>query len=84
MSDRRRLEAVLRQDLASFIRKAFPEVSAGETFLPNWHVQAIAVADTYSNSRDLLDLEVACGCQTCSGREGDRHPLCPGFCRHIT
>ena len=42
MSDRRRLEAVLRQDLASFIRKVFPEVSAGETFLPNWHVQAIA------------------------------------------
>lgn len=42
MSDRRRLAAILRQDLASFIRKAFPEVSAGEAFLPNWHVQAIA------------------------------------------
>ena len=42
MSDRRRLDAVLRQDLASFIWKMFPDVSAGETFLPNWHVQTIA------------------------------------------
>ena len=43
MSDlQRRLEAVLRQDLASFIRKVFPEVSAGDTFLPNWHIRAIA------------------------------------------
>jgi hypothetical protein len=37
----RRLRSVLRNDLSSFVRKTFGTVSPGETFLPNWHIQAI-------------------------------------------
>jgi predicted phage terminase large subunit-like protein len=38
----RRLHSVLRSHLPSFIRKVFGTVSPGETFLPNWHIEAIA------------------------------------------
>ena len=37
----RRVRAVLRNDLPSFVRKTFGTVSPGETFLPNWHIRAI-------------------------------------------
>lgn len=36
------LDALLRKDLASFIAKVFMEVSGGDLFLPNWHIEAIA------------------------------------------
>jgi hypothetical protein len=36
-----RLHSLLRNDLPSFIRKVFGTVSPGETFLPNWHIEAI-------------------------------------------
>lgn len=36
------LGAILRKDFASFLAKTFPEVSGGDNFLPNWHIEAIA------------------------------------------
>jgi len=36
------LNATLRKDLASFVRKAFGTLSPGTPFLGNWHLQAIA------------------------------------------
>jgi hypothetical protein len=38
----RLLQAILRENLLFFIRKAFAAVSPGEAFLPNWHIEAIA------------------------------------------
>ena len=38
----RLLQAILRESLPFFIRKAFATVSLGEAFLPNWHIAAIA------------------------------------------
>jgi predicted phage terminase large subunit-like protein len=40
--DPRFIEAILRQDLYCFIRAAFPIVSPGAPFAPNWHLEAIA------------------------------------------
>jgi predicted phage terminase large subunit-like protein len=36
------LDAILRTDLVSFIRKVFQTVSPGERFLENWHIEAMA------------------------------------------
>src|SRR6266571_7892251 len=36
------LRAILRTELAFFIRKVFATVSPGDTYLHNWHVDAIA------------------------------------------
>src|SRR5580700_622106 len=36
------LQALLRTELRFFIRKVFTTVSPGETYLHNWHVDAIA------------------------------------------
>jgi len=36
------LRAILRTELAFFIRKVFATISPGETYLHNWHVDAIA------------------------------------------
>src|SRR6202030_2655906 len=36
------LQALLRTELRFFIRKVFTSVSPGETYLHNWHVDAIA------------------------------------------
>ena len=36
------LNAVLRQDLYSFIEKTFNTVSPGDSFVPNFHIEAIA------------------------------------------
>ncbi len=42
MIERQRyMEAVLRSDLPSFLRMAFPVVVAGERLLWNWHLDAI-------------------------------------------
>src|SRR6202035_180778 len=38
----RSLQALLRTELRFFIRKVFTTVSPGETYLHNWHVDAIA------------------------------------------
>jgi|HubBroStandDraft_6_1064221.scaffolds.fasta_scaffold118897_2 predicted phage terminase large subunit-like protein len=35
------LDAALRRDLASFVRKVFGTVSPGVPFLPNWHIEAM-------------------------------------------
>ena len=37
----RLLQAVLRDDLASFVRKVFATVSPGTRYLHNWHIDAI-------------------------------------------
>jgi predicted phage terminase large subunit-like protein len=39
--DQRLLDALLRQNLHSFVMKAFATTSPGETFLPNWHLRTI-------------------------------------------
>src|ERR1700680_2626274 len=36
------LQALLRTELRFFIRKVFATVTPGETYLHNWHVEAIA------------------------------------------
>lgn len=36
------LQAVLRADLTAFIQKAFETVSPGDTYVHNWHIEAIA------------------------------------------
>ena len=36
------LDALLRQNLGSFVNKTFNSVEGGKRFLPNWHVSAIA------------------------------------------
>ena len=38
------IDAISRADFYSFVRRIFPTVSAGDSFLPNWHVEAIAYA----------------------------------------
>ena len=40
------VEAILRNDLGSFVQGIFPIVSAGVGFFPNWHVEAITYALT--------------------------------------
>ena len=42
ITDHDLLDAILRQDFASFVHKAFGTVSPGDRFLPNWHIKAIA------------------------------------------
>ena len=37
---------ILRSDLYEFVRATFPTVAGGATFLPNWHIEAIAYALT--------------------------------------
>lgn len=39
--DRRVLDALLRQDMHSFLIKVFQCLNPGETFLPNWHLRAL-------------------------------------------
>ena len=35
------LNHILRTDLASFVQKSFGTVSPGDTFSPNWHIEAM-------------------------------------------
>ncbi len=49
LADRQRLTTLLRKDLNAFVRKAFNTVSPGDTYLKNWHIEAI----TYELSRCL-------------------------------
>ena len=46
MSDQDIVNAALRTDLSFFIQRVFAEVSPGETYLPNWHIDAMAHALT--------------------------------------
>jgi predicted phage terminase large subunit-like protein len=41
LNDQRALNAILRQDLGTFIAKVFRTVSPGDRYLPNWHIDAI-------------------------------------------
>ena len=38
MNDHEILKGILRQDLSSFIQKAFQTVSPGDVYRHNWHV----------------------------------------------
>jgi hypothetical protein len=38
------IDAVLRRDFCSFVQGVFPIVSAGDQFLLNWHIEAMAEA----------------------------------------
>lgn len=42
MTDRSLLNAILRQDLSSFIARSFMTLDPGTPYLPNWHIDAIA------------------------------------------
>lgn len=42
MLDHALVQAVLRQDLASFIARCFMTLEPGKGYLPNWHIEAIA------------------------------------------
>ena len=41
-SEARVLRALLRHDLPSFVRKVFATLESGQTYVPNWHLKAIA------------------------------------------
>lgn len=36
------LQAILRADLTAFIQKVFETISPGDTYVHNWHIEAIA------------------------------------------
>lgn len=42
--DRRFLDEICRSDLMAFIQRAFHTVAPGQSFAPNWHIEAIAYA----------------------------------------
>jgi len=42
MSDAQLLNALLREDFAAFVEKAFETVSPGNAYVHNWHIEAIA------------------------------------------
>src|SRR5450759_4760776 len=46
MSDQDIVNAALRTDLSLFIQRVFAEVSPGERYLQNWHIDAVAHALT--------------------------------------
>ena len=41
MNNQQLLHAILRTDFKSFVRKVFTEVSAGDDYLDNWHIDVI-------------------------------------------
>lgn len=41
MSDKKLLKAILKNDFYSFVQKVFHEVSGGERFVPNWHLEVL-------------------------------------------
>jgi hypothetical protein len=42
LNDHDLLNAILRQDFAAFLRKTFDTLSPGQTFIPGWHIDALA------------------------------------------
>ena len=41
-ANRALLDSLLRHDLAAFTQRCFQTVVPGQTYLPNWHIEAIA------------------------------------------
>ena len=41
-SEARVLQALLRTNLNAFVRKVFSALAPGQTFVPSWHLEAIA------------------------------------------
>ena len=42
VSEERKFQTLLRADFRVFIHKAFTTLSPGQTYVPNWHIDAIA------------------------------------------
>ena len=42
MTDLRTWEALLRNDFRAFIHKVFETLNPGQTYVPTWHIEAIA------------------------------------------
>jgi hypothetical protein len=40
--DKRLVEALLREEFESFLRRVFGTLAPGQTYVPNWHIAAIA------------------------------------------
>ena len=80
------LQALLRTELRFFIRKVFTTVSPGETYLHNWHVDAIAhqlMRVRSGESRRLLITNH----RVRSNRSASRSPMSLGYSamiRHAT
>ncbi|MGE0095975.1 MAG: phage terminase large subunit [Alphaproteobacteria bacterium] len=58
MSNRRVINAVLRQDLASFIAKCFTTLNPGTRYLENWHIRYIAHALTVLGAGQRLAINL--------------------------
>ena len=56
MSERRLLEALLRQDLGAFTEKVFRALEPGQPYLHNWHLEHIAEALTRVERGELKRL----------------------------
>jgi predicted phage terminase large subunit-like protein len=52
----RLLEAILREDLGSFVRKVFATVSPGTRYLHNWHIDAIVRRLMLVHTKETLRL----------------------------
>jgi len=42
MSNKQLLNLVMKTELRFFIQKVFSSIAPGDTYLDNWHIQAIA------------------------------------------
>src|SRR5258705_12776078 len=78
------LRAILRAELPFFIRKVFATISPGETYLHNWHVDAIAhqlmrvhsgekpaPVDQPAASLAQIDLRLGCVCRLAARPRSD-------------
>lgn len=41
MSDKKTLKAILKNDFYSYVQKVFYEITGGEPFIPNWHIEVL-------------------------------------------
>jgi hypothetical protein len=55
-TDRAVLDAILRSDLAGFTQRCFQTVVPGQTYLPNWHVEAMAYQLERCRKREIRRL----------------------------
>ena len=51
-------DSLLRQDLAAFTHRCFQTVVPGQTYLPNWHIEAIAYQLERCRRREIRKLIV--------------------------
>ncbi|NIJ43500.1 putative phage terminase large subunit-like protein [Parvibaculum indicum] len=56
--ERQLLNAVLREDLGAFVHKVFQTVSSGDTYLPNWHIDAIVYRLTQVRDGEIRRLVI--------------------------